>query len=73
MSKPQLGWRLIVKDKAGNFVTVKRNLPEEEAQRRGDRAKKRGFQVEVKPEPRNHSRRNERYVNSHPKARRRAA
>jgi hypothetical protein len=68
----KLGWKLVVKDKTGKIVKVRRNLPEREAKERKERALKRGFKVEVEKEPQRRSRQDRRYIN-HPRARRCAA
>jgi hypothetical protein len=74
MAKPELEWMVKVRTTAGEVVDVYRRQTEGAAKKKAAKAKRRGFQVEMKPEPRSHHHRDRgRYVNCHPNSRRQAA
>ena len=66
------GWKLVVTNKAGKVLLVRRNLPKEVAMLRVERAIAVGHEAKASPELRRRTRQRG-YVNSHPTSRRRAA
>jgi len=72
MVNSQLGWKVVVRDSAGDILKVHRRLSKEKAEEKRRRALKRGCKVEMTEEHHGRFRRSESYVNRHPKARRAA-